>query len=390
MKYQKKSKINIAGDKKGLTKAITFVIAVIVILVTIHFVDKKEVRNGEKNIHYYKAKVVDVLVDSTQADPATEGQRRGSQVLSIEFTNGPYQGEVKTIDNYISALFNMYAKKGTRLMIRTTISNEGPRFSVYNYDRSYIIYGFVALFILLLGIVGGKKGITAILSLGLTLIVLVKILLPLLLQGFPTLPTVITIIIISTMVNFILIDGINVKTSSAALGTIIGVALSGGLAYAVGFIGHISGFQMQEAETLLMIARDDGLKIANLFVAGILISSMGAVMDIAMSIASSIHELYEVNPKLKTQALFKSGMNIGRDAMGTMANTLILAYTGSSFNLLLLIYSYGIPYAQLINSDLIAMEIIRGVAGTIGVILTVPIVAYISSRIEVFKGLKQQ
>ena len=122
------AKLNKRWDKKVMTKMITFVVAVMIILITIHFADKKELQNGEKNIHYYKAKVLEVLKDSTEADPATEGQRRGSQVLSIEFTNGPYKGEVKTIDNYISALFNMYAKKGTRLMIRTTENNDGPGF----------------------------------------------------------------------------------------------------------------------------------------------------------------------------------------------------------------------------------------------------------------------
>ena len=170
-------------------------------------------------------------------------------------------------------------------------------FSVYNYDRTPILYGFVAPFMIFLCIIGGKKGIMALLSLGLTLIIIIKILLPMLLQGFPTLLTVIVMIIFTTIVSFILIDGINRKTTSAALGTIIGVALSGAMAYLVGVIGHISGFQMQEAETLLLIAGEDGLKITNLFVCGILIASLGAVMDIAMSIASSIHELHEVNQR---------------------------------------------------------------------------------------------
>jgi len=104
-------------------------------------------------------------------------------------------------------------------------------------------------------------------------------------------------------------------------------------------------------------------------------------MDVAMSISSSINEIHIVNKKLKWKELFVSGMNIGKDAMGTMANTLILAFTGSSLNLMLLIYSYGVPYNQLMNTDLIAIEILQGISGSLGIILTVPIVAYAASKI---------
>lgn len=369
-------------DKTSVTKLITLAVTVIILLTGIWFIDDSGLQNGEENIQYYSAKVLQVLKDSTVVDTAAEGVRRGSQVIKIQITGGPYKGEIVTIDNYISALFNIYAREGTRIIVRTTVYQEGPEFSVYNYDRTPVLYGFVFLFMVLLCLIGGKKGFMSLLSLGITLILVIEILLPLLVKGFPTVTTTIVLIIFSTIVGFILIDGINVKTISASLGTIIGVIMSGMFAYLTGLFGHISGFQMEEAESLLLISGDNGLKIKNILVCGILIASLGAVMDVAMSIASSIHELHQVNPALKTKKLFKSGMNIGKDAMGTMANTLILAFTGSSLNLLLMIYSYGIPYSQLINTDIIAIEIIRGIAGSIGIVLTVPIVAFISSRIE--------
>jgi uncharacterized membrane protein len=353
-----------------------------VLIIAIWRIDDSDLNNGEKNIAYYKAKVLKVIEDNTEADESTEGVKRGSQKLEVQITEGPCKGDTVSIDNYLSALFNIYAKAGTRLILRATIYEDGPNFSVYNYDRTPLLYGFIVLFVVILCIIGGKKGFMSLLSLFLTLIIVIKILLPLLIQGFPTLTTSIIIIIFVTIVSFILIDGIQVKTISAALGTIIGVILAGFSANLVGILGHITGFQMEEAETLLLIAGEDGLKVSNLLVCGILISSLGAVMDVAMSIASSIHELRIANTKMDWRNLFKSGMNIGKDAMGTMANTLILAFTGSSLNLLLMIYSYGIPYSQLINTDIIAIEIIRAIAGSIGIVLTVPIVAYISSRIE--------
>ena len=110
-------------------------------------------------------------------------------------------------------------------------------------------------------------------------------------------------------------------------------------------------------------------------------ASLGAVMDVAMSIASACWELRQVDPKLPRTALFRSGMNIGRDAMGTMANTLILAFAGSSLNTLLLCQVYDYPLIQIFNADAIAVEMIRGVAGSIGILLTVPLVALLSARL---------
>lgn len=372
------------------TKLITLVIAIILLATAIGLINDNSFQNGEKNIAYYKAKVLKVVEDKTEIDKATEGVRRGSQKIELKITEGPYKGEIITIDNYISALFNIYTKTGTRLILRTTVYEDGPNFSVYNYDRTSLLYGFILLFMVFLSIIGGKKGFMSIVSLVLTLIIVFKVLLPLLIQGYPTISTTIIIIILTIIISFILIDGINVKTTSAALGTILGVNLAGLSAYLVGIVGHLSGFQMEEAETLLLIAGEDGLRISNLLVCGILISSLGAVMDVAISIASSIHELRLANTSLEWMDLFKSGMNIGKDAMGTMTNTLILAFTGSSLNLMLMIYSYGIPYSQLINTDTIAIEIIRAIAGSIGIVLTVPMVAYISARIETKKLIKIQ
>ena len=131
----------------------------------------------------------------------------------------------------------------------------------------------------------------------------------------------------------------------------------------------------------MLRATEYDLHVSGLFVSGILIASLGAVMDVAMSIASSCWELRELNPALPRAALFRSGMNIGRDAMGTMANTLILAFAGSSLNVLLLLQIYDYPFIQIFNTDAIATEMIRGVAGSIGIILTVPLVALLSAQL---------
>ena len=167
-------------------------------------------------------------------------------------------------------------------------------------------------------------------------------------------------------------DKLNRQKSIGCLCGLAGVLVLG--------MGGLNGFNLSEAEELVLRAGDSKLHISGLLVSGILIASLGAVMDVAMSIASSCNELRELNPNLTRAELFRSGMNIGRDAMGTMANTLILAFAGASLNMLILFRVYDYPLIQIANTDAMAVEVIRGVAGSIGIVLTVPLVALLSSR----------
>ena len=221
----------------------------------------------------------------------------------------------------------------------------------------------------------------ALLGLAYTLASVWFILIPMLLRGADPILTAIGIVALTTAASLILLTGLSRKTLCATLGCIGGVAAAGLFAALCGTISPLNGFNLTEAEELILRASDRGIRISGLFVSGILIASLGAVMDVAMSISSACWELREVDPALTRGALFRSGMNIGRDAMGTMANTLILAFAGSSLNVLILFQVYDYPMIQLFNADSIAVELIRGVGGSIGIILTVPLVAALSARI---------
>ena len=136
---------------------------------------------------------------------------------------------------------------------------------------------------------------------------------------------------------------------------------------------------MSEADSIMYIAEVTGLKIQGIMFAGMLISALGAVMDVAMSISSSIFEIHSINNEMSIAQLFKSGMNIGRDIIGTMSNTLILAFAGGSLNTLILIFASSMNANRLLNLDVLGTELIQGLAGSIGIILTVPITAVIAS-----------
>ena len=335
---------------------------------------------------FVPARVTAVLSDNAGADDWSEGRRMGSQVLEVELLGGEHTGTRLTGTNHMSAYINIDAKEGTGVILRLDYEEDGTPF--VNYDRGLVLGGLVLVFAALLIIIGGKKGLMALLGLVFTLVCLWFLLIPLIMRGVPPIPAAIAIAALTATVSLLLLTGFTRKTLCAALGCVGGVAAAGLFAAVTGTLTPLGGFNMSEAEELVIRAADHGMTISGLLVAGILISSLGAVMDVAMSIASSCNELYELNPKLTAGQLFRSGMNIGRDAMGTMANTLILAFAGSALNMLILFRAYDYPLLQVLNSDLMAIEILQGVAGSIGIILTVPLVAALSANILKFSGAR--
>ena len=340
---------------------------------------------------YAPAKVTAVLSDNAQEDfENAEGRRVGDQELEIQILSGDHKDEIMTVTNYMSALFNVDVQQGDRIIVRIMTDENGSYYaSVFNYDRGIVLGGFLLVFFILLAALGGKKGLGALAGLLLTLGCIWFILIPCLLRGIPAIPVTIAVSAVSAAAGLIFLNGYSKKTFCAVCGCVGGVLVSGIAAALVGVLSPMNGFNMQEAENLILYGADEGLKVSGLLVCGVLISALGAVMDVALGIASSVWEMKEQNPDASVGSLFRSGMQIGKDAMGTMANTLILAFAGSSLNMLILVQTYDIPFLQLINTDSIALEVVQSVAGSIGILLTVPLVAFISARLMA-RGKKQR
>ena len=332
---------------------------------------------------YAPAKVTAVLSDNAQEDfENAEGRRVGDQELEIQILSGDHKDEIMTVTNYMSALFNVDVQQGDRIIVRIMTDENGSYYaSVFNYDRGIVLGGFLLIFFILLATLGGKKGLGALAGLLLTLGCIWFILIPCLLRGVPAIPVTIAVSAVSASAGLIFLNGYSKKTFCAVCGCVGGVLVSGIAAAVVGSLSPMNGFNMQEAENLILYGADQGLKVSGLLVCGVLISALGAVMDVALGIASSVWEMREQNPDASVGSLFRSGMQIGKDAMGTMANTLILAFAGSSLNMLILVQTYNIPFLQLINTDSIALEVVQSVAGSVGILLTVPLVAFISARL---------
>lgn len=352
------------------------------------YVDSSELL---KTTSYAYATVLDVISDDSHKDETTENVHVGSQTLLVEITTGEFKGRQLTVTNYMSKLFDKHAEVGTSLLVYLLATRENAAdpepalsVSVMNYNRQWLLFALVALFLLVTVLVGGKVGFRSILGLGLTLAAVVFLLVPALLKGFYAIPVTLILCVLMTVVCFLLLDGLSRKTLSAILGTVAGFTVACLFAMLASKLAHLDGLEYNVAETDTLIqAKYQGtlINIRGLFVSGIIISALGAVMDVAMSISSSINELKAVNPGMGFSALFKSGMRIGRDAVGTMTNTLILAFTGGALVNLLLIKYYNWDMKAILSGDYITHEVITGISGSIGLILAVPLTALIAAAL---------
>lgn len=342
----------------------------------------KEERAARKR-KFAVARVTDILADNGAPDTWTEGRRIGQQTLEITVISGPEKGKILETENYMNAYYNVDAKVGTRIIVRLDYNDNGELYvvSIPNYDRSRVLIGAVVVFAAFMVLVGGKKGARALLGLVFTVVSLWYLLIPMVLGGMSPILATILITTVASAGALLLLTGFTKKTLCALLGCIGGVVAAGIFAGIVTTITPINGFNMSEAEEMVIRASESSLKISGLLISGILLSAMGALMDTSMSIVSALQEVYEQNPAISAKQIFKSGMNIGRDAMGTMANTLILAFVGSAFNLLILFRVYDYPMIQILNSDMIVIEVLQGIAGSIGIIMTTPLVSWLCAVI---------
>lgn len=305
------------------------------------------------------------------------------QDLEIEIKSGKHKGEIHNVQNFIdeSVAYNIIVKEGDNVLLYTEEDESGNLTAVYVSDkvRDNYIYFIGALFFILLIILGGKKGVKSVITLILTGASVLYILLPLTLKGYSPALLSILICIGVIIVTLILISGLNKKTLSSIIGTSGGVLVAGIITLIVSSLADLTGLASQEAQMLMFIPQKIEFNFQGILFAGIILGALGAVMDISMSIASSMNEINLANPEMTSKDLFKAGMNVGRDVMGTMSNTLILAYAGGSLHLMLLFTAYDLPLIDIINRDIVASEILRALAGSIGLIFAIPITALVSS-----------
>ena len=346
---------------------VLFVCAFAVFVIKLNQVEKTElvVRTGQT---FEKAKVVKILQDNLEEN----GTRVGEQKVRVRMLTGVRKGEELDITSSSGYLFGAACKPGMKVIVMQSVAGDSTVASVYTQDREWVIYIFALIYLLVLCLIGGKQGIKGCLGLVFTFFCVIFVYLPLVYLKYSPFWIAVFVCFITTLVTMYLIGGPTRKTCAATLGTLVGVILAGVSAWCFSKASGISGYNVSDIETLMTLWNTNRIQVGGLLFSGLLISCLGAVMDVAMSISSAIDEIYRQNLSLSRKELFTAGLRVGRDMMGTDSNTLILAFAGSSVSTLLLDYSYNLPYQQIINSNNIGIAIMQGLAGSFGIVLSVP------------------
>ena len=331
------------------------------------------------SLHYVRARVLSVDAEDLEEDSLEEGRYVGTQELTLEILTGDTKGEVITMTNNLSRTVNVYAQEGDVILIcADTPDNAEPYYYIYNYNRGPAMLLILLIFAAVVILIGRKRGFLALAGLSFTVFFIILFMVQAIFHGLPALPVTVLTIICTCIATLLLLTGFTKRTIVGIAGTLIGVLIAGLFYQVFCAMLHLSGFNADSAESLLLILQGTGLELKPLLLICVLIAALGAVMDVAVSVSSSLNEIASLNPGITGKQLFASGMNIGRDMIGTMTNTLIMAYTGTALPTMLLLLGYGYEFDQLISSDYLAIEISSGIASTLGVVMTVPIASAVS------------
>lgn len=356
-------------NKKSLLTLIIFIL-LLICYVTYDYASNKPITG----------KVIGSAVNKKSSK--NSGQMNQHQ-LYVKITSGDHKNKIVTVDNIVNdKTFDEYmAEKGSSVLLNIEENDDGSIKKAYIYElmRYKALYILIFSFVLLLGILGGKKGLKSVFALFITGFIIIKILIPLIVKGYNPIIVSVTLCIGISIISLIVISGKNKKTLAAIIGTSCGVLIAAIIALTFSYKLKLTGFTDEELQMLVYISQNKNFNFRGLLFSGILMGALGAVMDISMSIASSVNEIKDNKPDISTRDLISSAMKIGQDIMGTMANTLILAYVGGSLYNLILVFSYNLPLYRILNQDIIAAEILNSLAGSLGLLFTVPITAVTAS-----------
>lgn len=305
------------------------------------------------------------------------------QTTKVEIIEGPFKGQTVEVDNEITdnPAYNVEVKKGQEVVLAMESRRDGEiQVNIADYHRAPSLTWLLVAFLVAFIAFGGKQGVKSLVGLGITVLLIGWVLLPLSLHGFDPLLISVIICLLATASSILLIGGLSKKSAAAIAGTVGGVIVAGLSAQIVIWTAPLTGLSSEEAQILRgSVLVQQPPFYSGLLAAGMLIGALGVIMDVGISIASSVSEVSKADRSLPAKALFQSGMNVGRDIMGTMTNTLILAYTGGALPLLLL--ATQMPSIKLINLDLFATEVASALSGSLGLVFTIPLTALVAARI---------
>ena len=335
-----------------------------------------------------KAEVLNISKDTVEVSRDNpDGKGTGNQRVLIRLLTGAHAGETHELYYMVGLYVGTRVSEGDRITVFQQVDGETGEIlelSFSQYDRAWAVWVVVGIFLLTVLLVGGKTGLKSLLGLAVTVVALIWIFCPMWMKGANPTPLALELCVLVTVMSFVILGGLSRKTVCAILGTVAGMGLAALFSLLAQALFKIDSYSMYDsnpevAELVNLQTRDYPVHVHGILTAGIIIASLGAVMDVAMSLSSAIGELKTVNRDLAFRELWRSGMRIGRDMVGTMTNTLILAFVGSSLITVIRLFAQGASARLLLSSRYLAVELTSALSSSVGVILAVPLTALIGS-----------
>jgi len=298
------------------------------------------------------------------------GENKGALVTAIQNCDPDSPYDIREV------------KTGDKVLLTNNINVENSEYMIMGeHIRTDTLSILAIAFFALLIIFGRIKGVSTLLSLVFTCLSIFTVFIPSVLSGKNIyFWSILTCLFIITM-TLVLVNGFNTKSLCAAIGCFSGVLVSGALYFISDKFLELTGMVDEDSLYLKFLLDDVTIDLKAIVFAAIIIGAVGAIMDVAVSMAASLHEISVSVPDSTPYSLMRSGMTIGRDMMGTMSNTLILAYIGSSLSVTLLLIAYSSSWLALLNREMIVVEVLQALIGSIGLMLTIPLTSFICSII---------
>lgn len=315
-----------------------------------------------------RAKILEV-VSKSEKILSWNDTKLSTQTIRVQIIEGSNKNKEIVFDNDYVML-----EKDDVFYLSYTIQSDGKEFySVFEPDRTPILTFFAILFIALVLIFGGIQGLRGLLSLALSLLVIIFVLLPGVLHGYSALLISIGVSSLIIIFGSYITHGFNKTTSSAVLGMIATVIVTGIMAYFAVYKSRLTGVTADET-IYLNFNTGGSIDLIGLLMGGIIIGLLGVLYDVSIGQSISVEELHKIAPHIDRWTIYKRAIRIGREHIGALVNTLAIAYVGASLPLLLLFYSSAdSSFMMIINREVFATEIIRILIGSIGLVLAVPI-----------------
>jgi len=317
-----------------------------------------------------EGRVVTVLAEEEQL---VAGQPQRVQRVIVAITRGRLAGQqVEALRGQTMMLTGATrVRPGDRVLLERSIGADRETFYISDFVRWPTLLVLVALFVVAAVAVGRRVGLTALLSMSISVLTVAGFILPGIMAGHDPLLVCMAGALLLMIASLYLIYGWTWKTHSALAGLTISLLATATLAFLFGQLARLSGLGSEEAGFLIHLGQFQ-VNPRGVLLGGIVLGAVGVLDDVAVGQASATFELRRANPQLQWMQLVRHSMAIGRDHIASMTNTLLLAYVGASLPLFLLMATLNIPPAQIVNREFIAEEIVRTLVGSLGLILAVP------------------